>query len=144
MLAPWKKNYDKSRHHIKKQRHHFANKGLSSQSYVFFCSHVKMWELDHKEGLAQNWCFETVVLKKTLESSLDCKEIKAVNPKGNHYWIFIARTDAKAEAPIFWPLDVKSWLIEKDPRLEKIEGRKCRGQQRMRWLNGISDSMDMS
>ena len=104
-----------------------------------------MWELDHKEGWAQkNWCFQTVVLKKTLESSLDCKEIKAVNPKGNHSWIFIGKTDAKAEAPILWPLDVKSRLIGKDLRLEKIEGRRRRGWQRMRWLDGISDSMDMS
>ena len=104
-----------------------------------------MWELDYKESwVLKNWCFWTVVLEKTLESSLDCKEIQAVNPKGNHYWIFVARTDAKAEAPILWPLDVKCWLIGKDPRLEKIEGRRRRGRQRMRRLNGITDSMDMS
>ena len=101
---------------------------------------VGLWE-----GWApKNWCFWTVVLKKTLESPLDCKDIKPVNPKGNHSWIFIGRTDAKAEAPIFWPLDVKSRLIGKDLRLEKIEGRRRRGWQRMRWLDGISDSMDMS
>ena len=95
---------------------------------------------------AEHWKIDalTVVLEKTLESSLDCKEIKAVHPKGNHSWIFIGRTDAKAEAPIFWPLDVKSRLIGKDLRLEKIEGRRTRGWQRMRWLDGISDSMDMS
>ena len=75
-----------------------------------------MWELDHKEGLAlKNWCFWTVVLEKTLESPLNCKEIKPVNPKGNQSWIFIGRTDAKAETPILWPPDVKSWLTRKDP-----------------------------
>ena len=84
MLAPWKESYDKPRQHIKKQRHLFANKGLSSQSYGFFSSHIWMWGLDHKEGwVLKNWCFWTVVLEKTLESPLDCKEIKPVNPKGN-------------------------------------------------------------
>ena len=105
-----------------------------------------MWELNHKEGWApKNWCFWSVVLKKILESPLDCKEIKPVNPKGNQPWIFIGRTDAKAEAPIFWPPDGKSWLIGKIGKmLGKIEGRGRRGQQRMRWLNGITDSMDMN
>ena len=100
--------------HIKKQRHYFANKGPSSQSYGFCSSYAWMWELDHKESWAlKNWCFSTVVLEKTLESPLDFKEIKPVNSKGNQSWIFIGRTDA--EAPIFWPPDVKNWLIEKDP-----------------------------
>ena len=112
--SPWKKNYDKPRQHIKKQRHHFADKGLSSQSYGFSSSHVWMWELDHKGGwVLKNWCFQTVVLEKTLESLLDCEEIKPVNPKGNQSWIFIGRTDT--EAPIFWPSDGKSQLIGKDP-----------------------------
>ena len=112
MLAPWKKSYDKSTQHIKKQRHYFANKGPSSQSYVFSSSHVWMWELDHKESWApKNWCFWTVVLEKTLESPLDCKEIKPVNPKGNQSWIFIGRTNAEVETPILWPPDVKNWLI---------------------------------
>ena len=115
MLAPWKKSYDQPRQYIKKQSHYFANKGLSSQGYGFSSSHVWMWELDHKEGLAlKNWCFWTVVLEKTLESPLNCKEIKPVNPKGNQSWIFIGRTDAKAETPILWPPDVKSWLTRKD------------------------------
>ena len=109
MLAPWKKSYDQPRQHIKKQRHYFANKGLSSQSYGFFSSHVWMWELDFKESWAQNnWCVWTVMLEKTLESPLDFKEIKPVSPKGNQSWLFIGRTDT--EAPILWPSDEKSWL----------------------------------
>jgi len=92
----------------------------SSQSYGFSSSHVWMWELDHKEGWAlKNWCFWTVVLEKTFQSPLDYKEIKPVNPKGNQSWIFIGRTDAEAEAPIFWPPDAKSWLIRKDPNVGK-------------------------
>ena len=106
----------KHRQPIKKQRHHFTNKGQSSQSYGFSSSHVWMWELDHKEGwMPKNCCFWTVVLEKTLESSLDCKEIKSVNPKGYQPWIFIGRTDAEAEAPILWPPDVKRRLAGKDP-----------------------------
>ena len=116
MLAPWKKNYDQPREHIKKQRHYFADKGPSSQSCGFSSSHVQMWELDYKESWApKNWCFWTVVLEKTLESLLDCKEIKPINPKGNQSQIFIGRTDAEAETPILWPPDVKNWLIGKDP-----------------------------
>ena len=116
MLAPWKKSYDQPRQHIKKQRHYFANKRLSSQSYVFSSSHIWMWKLNHKEGWAQkNWCFWTVVLEKTLESHLDCKEIKPINPKENQSWLFIGRTDAEAEAPILWPPDVKGQLIRKAP-----------------------------
>ena len=114
--TPWEKSYDKPRQHIKKQRHYFANKGLSNQGYGFSSSHVCMWELDHKESLAlRNWCFWTVVLEKTLESPLDCKEIQPVHPKENQFWIFIGKTDAEAEASIFWPLDVKNWLVWKDP-----------------------------
>ena len=116
MLVPWKENYNKSRQHIKKQRHHFANKGPSSQSYGFSSSHVWMWKLDHKEGwVLKNWCFWTVVLEKTLESPLDSKEIKPVNPKGNQLRIFIGMTDAEAEAPIIWLPDAKSQLTGKDP-----------------------------
>ena len=111
-----KKSYNKPRQHIKKQRYYFANKGLSSQSYGFSSSHVWMWVLDHKESwVPKNWCFWTVVLDKTLESPMNCKEIKPVNPKGNQSWIFIGRTDAEAEAPILRPPDVKNWLIGKDP-----------------------------
>ena len=100
---------------IKKQRHHFANKGPSSQSYGFSNSHVWMWELDYKESWALKWCFWTVVLEKTLESPLDCEDIKPVNSKGNPKpWMLIVRTEAKAKAPILWPFDVKSWFIGKD------------------------------
>ena len=121
MLAPWEKNYDQPRQHIiKKQRCYSANEGPSSQSYGFSSSHVWMWELDHKEGWVQkNWCFWTVVLEKTLESPLVCKEIKPVNLKGNQSWIFIGRTDAETEAPILWPPNAKSWLIRKVPDVGK-------------------------
>ena len=119
MLVPWKKSYDKPRQHIKKQRHYFANKSLSSQSYGFSSSHVWMWELDHKESWApldvqKNGSFWTVVLEKTLQSPLDCKEIQLVHPEGNQSWKFIGSADAEAETPILWPPGVKSWLIRKD------------------------------
>ena len=116
MLAPWKKSYDQPRQHIKKQRHYFVDKDLSSQSYGFSSSHVWMWKLDYKESWAlKNWCFWTVVLEKTLESPLDCKEIKPFHPKGNQSWIFIGRNDAEAEAPILWPPDRKNQFTGKDP-----------------------------
>ena len=104
-----------------------------------------MWELDHKEGWApKNWCFQTVVLVKTLESPLDSKEIKPVNPKGNQTWIFIRRTDAETEAPKFWTPHAKSQLLGKTLMLGKIEGRNRRGWQRIRWLDSITDSMNMN
>ena len=104
-----------------------------------------MWELDYKEGWApKNWCFWTVVLEKTLESPLDSKEIKLVNPKRKQSWMFIGRTDAEAEASILWPPDAKDWLMEKTLMLGKIEGRRRRGRQRTRCLDGITDSMGMS
>ena len=104
------------RQYIKKQRHYSANKGPSSQSYGFSSSHVRMWELDYNESWApKNWCFRTLVLEKTLESPLDCKEIQPVHPKGNQSWLFIGRTDAEAETPTLWSPDVKNWLIWKDP-----------------------------
>ena len=116
MLAPCKRSYDQPRQHIKKQRHYFANKGLSSQSYGFSSSHVWMLELDHTEIWAlKNWCFWTVVLEKPLESPLDSKEIQPVHPKENQSWIFIGRADAEAETPLLWPPDAKSWLSGKDP-----------------------------
>ena len=115
MPTPWKKSYDKPRQHIKKQRHHFADKGPSSQSYGFFSSHIRMWELGHKEGwMPKNWCFQIVVLEKTLESSLDNKGIKPVHPKGNQPWILTRRTDAEVETPILWLSDVKLQFIGKD------------------------------
>ena len=102
--------------HIKKQRHYFANKGLSSQSYGFSRSYVWMRELDYKESWApKNWCSWTVVLEEALESPLDCKEIQPVHPKGSQSWIFTGRTDAEAEAPGLWSPDVKNLLIRKDP-----------------------------
>ena len=120
MLAPWKKTYDQPRQHIKKQRPSFVNKCLSGQSYGFSSSLVWMWELDYKESWElKNWCLWNMVLEKTLESPLDCKEIKPVHPKENKSWIFIGRTDAEAEAPILWPPDVKNWLFKKDPDLGK-------------------------
>ena len=145
MVAPWKKSYDQPRQHIEKQRHYFANKGPYSQSYGFSSSHVWMWELDCEESWApKKWCFWTVVLEKTLESPLDCKEIQPVNPKGNQSWIFTGRTDAEAEILRHWPPDVKNWLIGKDPDAGKGWSRRRRGWQRMRCLDGITDSIDMS
>ena len=124
----------------------FADKVPSTESYRFFGGHVWMWELDHKESwVMKNWCFWTVVLEKTLESPLDCKEIKAINPKGNQYWILIGRTDVEAKAPILWPPDAgEKTSLAKTLMLGKIEGGRRRGWQRMRWLDGIIDSMDLS
>ena len=120
-------------------------KGSYSQIYGFSSSHVQMWKLNHKEGwMLKNWYFWTVMFEKILESPLDCKEIKPVNPKENQPWIFIGRTDAEAEALILWPPDVKSQLLGKILMLGKIEGRRRRGQQRARWLDGITDSMNVS
>ena len=145
MLAPWKKSHGLPRQHIKKQRHYFANKGPSSQSYGFSSSHVWMWELDCEESWApKNWCFWTVVLEKTLESPLGCKEIQPVHLKGNQSCIFIGRTDTEAETPILWPPDEKSFLTGKDPVLGKIENKRRRGQQRIRWLYDITNFMDVS
>ena len=144
-VIPWQKSYDLLRQHIRKQRHYFANKGPSSQGYGFSSGHVWMWELDHKESWAtKNWCFWTVVLEKTLESPLDFKEIQPVHPKGDQSWIFMGRTDAEAETPKLWPPDVKNWLIWKSLMLGKIKGREKMGWQRMRWLYGITDWMDIS
>ena len=144
ITASWKKSYGPPRQHIKKQRHYFANKGPYSQSYGFSSSHVWIWELDYKERWApKSWYFWTVVLEKTLESPLDCKEIQPIYPKGKQSWIFIGRTDAEAETPILWPPDAKTDLLEKTVMFGKIEGRRRRGWQRMRWLDDITNSMDM-
>ena len=149
-LALWKKCSDKPRQHIKKQRHHFAGKSLRSQSYGFSSCHVWMWELDYKEGWAlKNRCFRTA-LEKTLESPLDSKEIKRVNPEGNQLWIFIGRTDAEAETPIFWHSNTPIHLmrradsVEKTLMQENIEDRRRRGWQRMRWLDGIINSIQFN
>ena len=145
MLAPWKESYDKLRQCIKKHRHQFADKGPYSQSYDFSSSHLQMWELDHKEDWApENWWFQTVALEKTLESPLDSMEIKPVNPKGKQPWIFIGRTGA--EAPILWHWYLKQRVnsLEKTLMLGKIELRRRRGQQRMRLLDGITNSTHTS
>ena len=116
MLAPCKKSYDQPRQHIKKQRPYFVNKEPSSQIYGFSNGHVLSWELDYKESWPlKNWCFWTMVLEKTLESPLDCKEIQPVHPKGNQSWLFIGRTDAETESPVLWLPGVKNWLTGKDP-----------------------------
>ena len=120
IFSPWKKSYEQPRQHIKMQWHYFANKGLSSQSYGFFSSHIWLWELDHKESWAlKNWCFWTMVLEKTLESPLDCKKIQPVHPKGNQSWMFIGRTNVEIETPILCPPDAKNWLIGRDPHAGK-------------------------
>ena len=145
MLTPWKESYDQPRQHIRKQRHYFAKKCPSSQGYGFSCGHVWMWELDYKESwVPKNWCFWTVVLEKTLESPLDCKEIQPVHPKGDQSWMFIGRIDAEAETSIFWPPDAKSWLIWKDPDAGKDWGQAEKGTTEMRWLDGITNSVDIS
>ena len=143
MLAPWKKSYDKSRQPIKKQRHYFADKGPSSQSYGFSSSHAWIRELTGEESwVPKNWCFWTVVLEKTLESPLDSKKIKSVNPKGNQPWIFTGRTDIEVEAPVVWPPDPKSWLIGKDPDAGKNWEQEEKGATEEEivgwhhWLNG--------
>ena len=128
MLTPWKESYDQPRQNIKKQRHYFINKGLSSQGYGYSSGHVWMWELDYKESWAQkNWCFWTVVLEKTLESPLDCKEIKPVRPKGDQSWLFIGRTDVEVETLILGLPDAKSWLTGKDHDAGKDRGQEEKG-----------------
>ena len=123
MIAPWKKSYDKPRQCIIKQRQLFANKGPYSQNYEFSSSQVRMWELDQNEGwVLKNRCFQFLVLEKILESSLDSKEIKPVNPGWNQPWIFIGKTDVEAEALVLSPPVAKSELIRKDPDAEKDWG----------------------
>ena len=142
MLIPWKKSYEKlsilkSRDTTLPTKVHLV-KAMVFPVVMYGCeSQTTKWVL-------RNWCFWTVVLEKTLKSPLDCKEIQPVNPKENQCWKIIGRTDAEAEAPILWPPDEKNWLIGKDMMLGKIEGGRRRGRQRMRWLDGITGSMDMS
>ena len=112
---------------------------------VFFSSHIWMWDLDYKESWAlKNWCFWTVVLEKTLDSPLDCKEIQPIHPKGNQSWIFIGRTDAKAETPILWPADSKNWLTGKDPDAGKDWRQEKKGTTEDEIVYGITNSMNMS
>ena len=142
-LASWKKNYDKARQHIKKQRYYFADKVSYIQSYDFSSSHIWTWVLDHKEEWElKNLCFWTVELERTLESLLDCKEIQPVHPKGSQSWIFIGRSDAEAETPVLGHLMRRADSFEK--MLGKMEGGRRSGRWRMRWLDGITDSMDMT
>ena len=133
----WNESYDQPRQHIKKHKHYFANKGPSSQSYAFSNSHVWMWELVYRESsVPKNWCIWTVVLEKTLESPLDCKEIQSVHPKGDQSWVFIGRTDAEAEASILWSADVKGWFFWKDPDAGTVWGREEKGMiadEMVRW-----------
>ena len=128
---------------IKKQRYYFANKGPSSQGYGFSSGHIWMWELDwaEKSWAPKNWCFWTVVLEKTLESPLDCKETQPVHPKGAQSWVFIGRTDAEAETPILWPPDAKSWLIGKDPDAGRNWGQEEEGtteDEMAGWHHGLN------
>ena len=142
MLAPWMKSCDKPRQHIKKQRHYFANKGPSSQSCDFSSSHVWMWELNYKESWApKNWCVFTVVLEKTLEVSWTTRRsnqsiLKEISPEYSLEGLML-----KLKLQYFWPPDAKN-SFEKTLMLEKIEGRRRMGRQRMRWLDGITNSMD--
>ena len=142
MLVPWKKSYDQPWQHIKKQRYYFADKGPSSQSYGFSSSHVWMWELDHKESWApKNWCFWTVVLEKTLEMSWTARRsnqslLKEISPEYSLVGLML-------KFQYFGHLIRRSDSSEKTVMLGKIEGRRRRGQQRMRWLDGITDSMVM-
>ena len=126
---------------ILKSRHQFVNKGPSSQGYGFSSGHLRMWQLDCEESWAlKNWCFWTVVLEKTLESPLDCKEIQPIYPKGDQSWVFIGRTDVEAESPILWPPDVKSWLIWKDPDAGKDWGQEEKGtteDEMVGWHHGV-------
>ena len=147
-LAPWKKSYDQTRQHIKKQRHYFANKGPSSQSYGFSCSHVWMWNLGYKESwVLKNWCFKTMVLEKTLESPLDSKEIKPFNPKGNQSIspeYSLEGLMLKLKLQYFGHLMWRTDSLEKTLMMGGIEDRRWWEWQRMRWLDGITDLMDMS
>ena len=144
MLTPWKKSYDHPRHHIKKQRNYFANKGPTSQGCGLSIGHVWMWELDCEESWApKNWCFCTVVLEKTLESPLDCKEIqsilKEISPEYSLKWLML-----KLKLQYFGYLMWRVNSLEKTLMLGGIGGRMRRGWQTTRWLDGITDSMDMS
>ena len=127
------------------QRHYFANKGPSSQGYCFSSGHVWMWELDCEESWAlKNWCFWAVVLEKTLESPLDCKEIQPVHSEGDQSWVFFGRSDAKAETPVLCPPHVKSWLIGKDSDAGRDWGQEEKGTTENEWLDGIADSIDVN
>ena len=145
MFAPWKKSYDQLWQYTEKQRHYFANKGPASQTYSFSSSHVWMWELDHKESwVPKNWCFWTVVLEKTLDSPLTARRsnkfiLKEISPEYSLEGLML-----KLKLQYFVHLMRRTDSFEKTLILGKIEGRRRSGQQRMRWLDGITDSMDMN
>ena len=140
----WEKSYNKPRQCIEKKKHHFANKGPYSQSYGFSGSHVQMWELDHKESwMMKNWCFRVAVLEKTLESPLDSK-INSLNSKDFYPEYSLEGLMLKLKLQYFGHLMRRADSLEKTLMLEAIDGRSRSGWQRMRWLNGITDSMDMS
>ena len=143
MLTPWKGSYDQPRQHIQKQRIALPTKVHLVKAMVFSSSHVWMWELDYKESWTpKNWCFWTVVLKKTLENPLDCKEIQPVHSKGDQSWVFIGRTDVEAETPLLWPPDEKSWLIWKDPDAGKDRGLEEKGttdDEMVGWHHWLKD-----
>ena len=145
MLGPWKKSYDQPRQHIKKRRHYFTNQLPSNQSYVFFGSHVWMWELNYKESwVPKNWCFWTVVLEKTLESPLDVREIKPSILKEISPEYSLEGLMMKLKLQYFGYLIQRTYSLEKTLMLGKIEVRRRRGWQRMKWLDGITNLMDMS
>ena len=145
MLASWKKSYDQHRQHFIKQRYYFANKGPSSQSCGFSSSHVWMWKLDYNESwVPKNWCFWPLVLEKTLDSPLDCKEIQPVHSKGNQSWIFIGKVDFEIEAPLLWLLDAKNWLIGKDPDVGKDWWWEEKGTTEDEMVGSITNSMDVN
>ena len=145
MLTPWKESYDQHRQHIQKQRHYFANKVLSSQGYGFSSGHVWMWELNYKESWApKDWCFWAVVLEKTLESPLDCKRSNQSILKEISSECSLEGLMLNLKLQYFGHLMERTDSYEKTLMLGKIEGRRKRGQQRMRWLDGITDSMGMS
>ena len=144
MLAPWKESYDKARQCIKKQTYHFVDKGPYRKSFGFSSRHVQIWELDLTEGgEPKNWCFR-VVLEKILQSPLDCKEVKPTTPKENQPWIFPGKTDAEAEAPIFWLPDVKSGLTGKDLDAGKDWRQREKVVTEDEMARRITDSMDMN
>ena len=143
MLVPWKKSYDLTRQHIKKQRHYFAKKCPAIQSYGYPKSQVWMLEFDNKVSwVLKNWCFWTLVLEKTLVSPLNCKEFQPVHPKGNQSWISIGSTDVEAETLIFWPPDANNWLFGKDPDAGNDWGQDEKGKTEdemvgwHHWLDG--------
>ena len=144
MLAPWKKSYDQPIQHIKKQRYYLRTK-VQLVKASFSSSHVWMWELDYKESwVLKNWCFWTVVLEKALESPLDCKEIQPVYPKRNQSWISMEGLMLKLKLQYFGHLMWRTDSLEKTLMLGKIKGRRRRGRQRIKYLEGITNSMDMS